>query len=69
MTKETYKEIKDLLSASNPNKADIARKTGVSVVRQEGHEGGMIRNLIINKVKNSKSSLLWHSNKNCRYSY
>ena len=33
MTKETYKEIKDLLSASNPNKADIARKTGVSVVQ------------------------------------
>jgi hypothetical protein len=33
MNKETYDQIKDLLSQANPNKAAIGRETGVSVVQ------------------------------------
>ena len=41
MTKEIYLEVKKLLSESNPNKAAIARKTGISVVQvRKVAEGG-----------------------------
>ena len=33
MNKELFEQIADLLSKPNPNKAEIARKTGVSVVQ------------------------------------
>ena len=41
MTKEIYLEVKKLLSESNPNKAAIARQTGISVVQvRKVAEGG-----------------------------
>ena len=41
MTKEIYDEVKSLLSEANPNKAAIARKTGISVVQvRKVAEGG-----------------------------
>ena len=56
MTKEIYLEVKKLLSESNPNKAAIARKTGISVVQvRKVAEGGFDSKFEAHQIKKTSS--------------